>query len=422
MTNEAFINYVGSIAAKDWVGRRICLPSVVIAQAILESGWGKSELATNANALFGIKQNGWEVKTYTKAATEQRKDGTYYVVDNTKWRAYGDWEQSIIDHNDYLATREKSNGVLRYEKIIGNADYKEVCQLLKDCGYATSLTYPERLINLIEEYELSRFDKSYEESNAMKIYQCILKNNDCYKAGKKIVPKQIVVHSTGANNPSLKRYVQPDDEILGKNQYNNHWNRSGVSKCVNAFIGKDNNGIVKVYQTLPWTMRPWGCGKGKKGTYNDSAIQFEICEDALNDAKYFGEVFAAAIELCAKLCHDFNIPVTEVISHKEANSRGYASNHGDCDHWLKKFGKDMNWFRSQVAAKVNGAAVEVPDGTFKVRVTADSLNIRKGAGVLYKKVGVIKDKGVYTIVETKGNWGKLKSGAGWISLKYTTRV
>lgn len=159
MTKEEFIGYIGQIASQDWQARGICLPSVVVAQAILESGWGESELATNANALFGIKKNGWTGKTYTKAAREQKPDGTYYVVVDEEWRAYEDWEQSIVDHNDYLATREKAKGVLRYKDIIGNSDYKVVCQLLKDCGYATSLTYPQKLINLIETYELTRFDK-----------------------------------------------------------------------------------------------------------------------------------------------------------------------------------------------------------------------------------------------------------------------
>lgn len=159
MTKEEFIGYIGQIASQDWQERGICLPSVVVAQAILESGWGESELATNANALFGIKKNGWTGKTYTKAAREQKPDGTYYVVVDEEWRAYEDWEQSIVDHNDYLATREKAKGVLRYKDIIGNSDYKAVCQLLKDCGYSTSLDYPQKLISLIETYELTKFDK-----------------------------------------------------------------------------------------------------------------------------------------------------------------------------------------------------------------------------------------------------------------------
>ena len=183
---------------------------------------------------------------------------------------------------------------------------------------------------------------------ALEIKQCILTKNDCYKQGKKIKPAGIVVHSTGANNPSISRYVQPDDGILGDNKYDNDWNRSGVSKCVHAMIGKDKNGVVRVYQTLPWDYRCWGCGSGSKGSYNDNFIQFEICEDSLTDSTYFNKAFELAMELCAHLAKTYNIPVKNIVSHKEAHKLGYASNHGDCDNWLAKFNKTMDWFRNGV--------------------------------------------------------------------------
>ena len=86
------------------------LPSVVVAQALKESAWGTSELAKKANALFGIKKNGWTGKIYIKTATEQKPDGSYYIVDNTQWRAYDNWENRIIDHNTYIATRSTDGG------------------------------------------------------------------------------------------------------------------------------------------------------------------------------------------------------------------------------------------------------------------------------------------------------------------------
>ena len=131
-----------------------------MAQAIKESARGTSELAQNANALFGIKKNGWTGRIYVKEAVEQREDGSYYTVDETQWRAYDSWEQSILDHNDYIATRylagEKK---LRYEPVIGCESYILACQYLQECGYATALNYAESLINdYIEKYNLTRFD------------------------------------------------------------------------------------------------------------------------------------------------------------------------------------------------------------------------------------------------------------------------
>ena len=156
-----FDEFVGEIAHRDWIKRKIILPSVVTAQAIKESAWGKSELATQANALFGIKKNGWTGRTYIKTAVEQKADGSYYPVNNTEWRAYSSWEESIIDHNDYIATRTTDGGkTLRYAQIIGCEDYELTARGLQRCGYATSLTYADSLINdYIRKYNLLRFDE-----------------------------------------------------------------------------------------------------------------------------------------------------------------------------------------------------------------------------------------------------------------------
>lgn len=179
--------------------------------------------------------------------------------------------------------------------------------------------------------------------------------SDCYKAKRKMTPKGIVVHSTGVNNTSLKRYVGPDDGRLGVNKNNNHWNRPGLSSCVHAFIGKDKKGAICTYRTLPLDICAWGVGKGHNGSYNynPAYLQFEILEDNLKSKSYFNKVMKEAQELCARWCTEFGIPVIKIVSHAEAHSKGYGSNHADCDHWLSKFGKDMDWFRSEVSNIIN---------------------------------------------------------------------
>lgn len=180
-----------------------------------------------------------------------------------------------------------------------------------------------------------------------------LTDNECYSSqvGEiSVNPVGIVVHSTGANNPNLRRYLAPDDGKIGTNKYGNHWNRPNLEKCVHAMIGKDKNGNVCTYQLLPLDICAWGVGRGKNGSYNYNPVylQFEICEDGLDDEDYYNRVMTEAKELCAMWCKEFDIPVENVISHKEAYARGYASNHGDCDHWLKKFGDTMDTFRADV--------------------------------------------------------------------------
>lgn len=188
----------------------------------------------------------------------------------------------------------------------------------------------------------------------MEIVQYYQTKNPCYKAGRKIKPSGIVVHSTGANNPNIKRYVGPDDGILGENKNNNHWNKAYANKCVHAWIGKAADGSVKIYQTLPWDYRSWGVGSGKNGSYNASHIQFEICEDGLNNEAYYTEAFNLAKELCAFLCRQFGISTDNIVGHYEAYQAGYGSNHADPKPWQQKFGGSMAQFRADVKTLLNG--------------------------------------------------------------------
>lgn len=187
MTHDEFIEFVGGIAQRDWKERRLVLPSVVVAQAIKESAWGTSELAKNANALFGIKQNHWTGKIYYKDAIEQNPDGTYRKDTSVAWRAYDSWEQSIIDHNTYIAERKIGNQTApNFVEVIGETDVrKAIAGLIGDSvryenatnctddelrlciwagktaySYATAHDYAQSLLSgYIENYNLTRFDE-----------------------------------------------------------------------------------------------------------------------------------------------------------------------------------------------------------------------------------------------------------------------
>ena len=242
--------------------------------------------------------------------------------------------------------------------------------------------------------------------------QLIMTENRCYKAGKKIKPQGIVVHSTGANNPELRRYVQPDDGKLGTNLYSNHWNQSKGSKCVHAFIGELKDGTVAIYQTLPWDHRGWGVATGSKGSYNNSHIQFEICEDNLKNEAYYKEVFEKAAELCAYLCQQYNLPVNSIVDHSEAHALGYANNHGDVKHWLKKFGHTMDDFRAHVAEllgeEITATVVVPPDATdptlrkgSKGDAVRELQNLLIGAGYSLPDHGADGDYGNETVKAVK---------------------
>lgn len=214
----------------------------------------------------------------------------------------------------------------------------------------------------------------------MNLRKLILTNNACYKAGRTITPKGIMVHSTGANDPWLKRYVGPDDGLLGRNQYNNHWNQDkpdGRQVCVHAFIGKLVDGTIATYQTLPWNHRGWHAG----GSANNTHIGFEICEDGLSDSTYFNKVYQEAVELCVYLCKLYGLTEENILCHSEGYKKGIASNHGDVMHWFTKHGKSMDVFRADVkkALKTINPSPKEADVLYRVRKNRDESQSQKGA-------------------------------------------
>lgn len=205
----------------------------------------------------------------------------------------------------------------------------------------------------------------------MNLHKLILTKNACYKAGRKITVKGIMVHSTGANNPNLKRYVGPDDGLLGENRYGNHWNTyhpGGREVCVHGFIGKLADGSIATYQTLPWDHRGWHAG----GSANNTHIGFEICEDDMTDGAYFLKVYTEAVELCAHLCKLYGLTEKNIICHSEGYKQGVASNHGDVMHWFPKHGKSMDTFRKDVKALLDAQDEEKTEDTPKEEKPAET--------------------------------------------------
>ena len=373
----------------------------------------------------------------------------------------------------------------------------------------------------------------------MKLVEAFLTRNPCYRAGKKIKVKGIMLHSVGCPQPRASVFI-------------GNWNQESFDDaCVHAFIdGKEGS----VYQTLPWAHRGWHCASGKKGSGNNSHIGVEMCEPdcikyvggatfVCSDVEAAREVvrrtYEAAVELFAYLCEKYGLdPLADgvVISHKEGYARGIASNHGDPEHlWAQLgLGYTMDGFRRDVKAvmgaggsgceenagekekpnqagqdvekqdsedlgqagslggypekltngyyyvrkawedkrgqkgaykvlknakacadrnvgyvvfdgdgnvvygageerpedvtdQVDGAVVGEKKVAYRVRVRIPDLNIRKGPGTDYEKTGKFTGVGVFSIVaeaagEGAEKWGKLRSGAGWISLEYGERI
>ena len=161
----------------------------------------------------------------------------------------------------------------------------------------------------------------------MKIIESICTQSDCYKAGRTIEVKGLMIHSVGCPQPKAQPFI-------------NNWNKSGANACVHAIVEPDG----EVYQLLPWNHRGWHGG----GASNNTHIGVEMTEP--NTIKYVGvatwqetgdvtntkahvlATYKHSVELFAYLCVKFNLdPLADgvIISHSEGHKRCIASNHGD---------------------------------------------------------------------------------------------
>ena len=318
----------------------------------------------------------------------------------------------------------------------------------------------------------------------MNIIEYLSVNNACYKKNvnkadsrytnfQKNGPRGLMLHSVGCS--------QPNALVFAKS-----WNKSGKQVAVHAVLqadgtvyhclpwnfrgwhagGSANNTHVGVEMTEPECIKYTG---GASFT----------CSNLAKAKAQVESTYKTAVELFAMLCIKYDLdPLTDIISHKEGHKKGVASNHGDPEHLWKQLnmGYTMDTFRKAVKEAMGGGSAtpktETPVemyrvrkswadsksqiGAFKVlkyakaradenpgykvfdssgkcvypetassylvKITTSVLNVRKGPGTNYKIATTVKKGGVYTIVEESNGWGKLKSGAGWIKLSYTTRV
>lgn len=248
MEQRKFLAIVGPLAQADMQKSGI-LASLTIAQAILESGWGTSELATKANALFGIKADArWSGKAYSKD-TKECYDGATYTTINALFRAYDSWAESVADHSAFLLANK------RYAAVVGERDYKAACKAIKAAGYATDPGYPQKLIGLIEKYGLTVYDGKAEQEDKTSMNISITKktstHNTTAAAGRAI--RYIVVHYTAG-------VTSKPGSAAGTASY-----FGGTSKQVSADFIVDDGGAVQ-YNGDIRNRYTWHCGGGKYNT------------------------------------------------------------------------------------------------------------------------------------------------------------
>lgn len=442
MTKNDFIKMVAPYARADMEKNGV-LASITMAQGILESGYGNTELAVNANNFFGMKctlsGNTWPgstwdgVSRYTKVTKEDDGTGRLYDV-TADFRKYPGIAESVGDHSAYLLGA-MNGSKKRYEGLRGEKDPLKAITIIKNGGYATDTTYIDKIMRIITESNLTQYDvQEGEKKMSINVIAKTMTKSPCYKEGREIDLTGMYLHSIGC--PCEKAQNIIDNE-----------NQSGAGAAVQAVIQADGTVLqgLPIYPTRHRALRNWHCGSGSKGSANNTHIGVEMTEPAT--IKYVGGAswveigdgsntkavvlanYKNAVEYFAWVCSQFGLDPTKdgvILSHSEGHARGYASNHGDVEHIWKKFGLSMDQFRRDVKSKMNGGAISVtgqPDvtdtgaqevkalaGTVTVKYNGDDgLNIRKSpsfgdnvvkvvrAGASYTVTGISKDEKWYRI-------------------------
>lgn len=226
----------------------------------------------------------------------------------------------------------------------------------------------------------------------MEIKQLLTKTN--YRKGNGKHNKYIVLHyvgATGSAEDNCKYFLS---------------NYRGAS--AHYFVG--HNG--EVFQSVLDRDVAWHCGATTyKHPYcrNTNSIGIELCCRKGANGWYFEEAtIKAAKELTKQLMKKYNIPVANVIRHYDVTGKV-------CPEPFVRDSQAWNSFKASLTATTATTG-------YLVKITADLLNVRAGAGTNYKINTKVKKNEVYTIIQEQNGWGKLKSGAGWISLNYTKKV
>lgn len=187
-------------------------------------------------------------------------------------------------------------------------------------------------------------------------------DNGAYRSGRKINPQGSVNHSVGCAQPSV--------EVFYRNM-----NKSSAGWGVNAILGDFHKGDGRILVTMPLNARPWGCGSGKKGSWNNTKVQWEVCEpaghtysggtmigyDIAKNQVYFDRMWKMLVAWNVYVVDKFGFPISGISDHIESYYAGYGSGHADMGHWLPKHGKSMNALRAEVEAIINGADTEDDD-------------------------------------------------------------
>lgn len=502
MDKQEFIKQIAAYVKKYAPSYNIKVYSPIIAQAILESAYGTSELAVNAHNYFGLKYRAGRCKTcigiYNKVGSEQNADGSY-TSSSMQWCKFKDMENGIIGYFDFI-------NISNYANLKGVTDPRRYLENIKADGYATSLKYVDNLMSVIEQWGLTQYDNAKEEVNMsnspLVTYTNISKNKNSPRnhaidtitihciVGQWTAKQGCDYFATTGRDCSANYVVGKDGSIgLSVDEKDRSWCSSNAANdhraitievasdtthpyavtdkayaalldlvtdiCkrngIKQLLWKGDKSLIGQVDKQNMTVHRWFANKACPGDYlynKHSEIAAEVNKRLGSGSGTSTPTtpstpstpssggLSAGTKLTLK-----NTPlyVSSTTKNKSSSKTGtfYVWSNEVVNGRIRITNKTSNvgvsgqvtgWIDVEDAQSSAGASGGTSTFTpYLVKVTTSVLNIRKGAGTNYGTNGAIRDKGTYTIVaEADGQgaskWGKLKSGAGWISLDYTKKV
>ena len=491
MTKEEFINEVAKSVIKYAPQFNIKVCSPIIAQACLESAYGTSHKAQYHN-YFGLKYRANRVTCHSgyfnDNSVEHNTDGSYTPI-NTDWYKFESLDKGILGYFQFI-------NVSIYNNVKGVTEPKEYITRLRNDGYATDLQYVDKVMKVINDNNLTRFDNTNKGEIKMSYtfrQNMVSSSKYSIKCPYSMEPQYITIHNT-ANSASADAEVRY--MISNNNQVSYH-------VCVDE---------KEVIQAIPFNRNAWHAGDGASGTGNRKSIGIEIARST-GDANLFEQAEQNCAAYVAKLLKERGWGIDRVKRHKDWSGKNcpHKTMEKGWDRFVKMIQKELDILNGKTTTTTKPTTtttststtfkvgnygknvvttdnlnvrrsrnagsellITIPKGTtirvnyvmyqdnsvapkgdlwggvtykgatgfinlkyvkpvtttttsgktvnYRVRITADSLNVRKEPNASAKITTTVKKGNVFTIVEEKNGWGKLKSGAGWINLSYTKKL
>lgn len=431
MTKQEFIEAIAKSVIKYAPQFNIKCHSAIIGQACCESAYGTSPKGQRNN-FFGLKYREGRVTchngTFIDGSREQRPDGHYDdIVD--RWYTFETLDKGVLGYFQFINT-------VNYASVKGVTDPEQYLINLRAAGYASSLDYVKTVMKYIADDGLTKYD---DVSTPSKFKVAVDAGHGSNTAGKRTPDgwreHWINVCTASFCEQALKRCgidvlrvawddnnAKDDEDIalstrqklikankcnmsvsFHANAYGNGWNDAqGVETLISDKAPGDSRALANIVQSYLIKGTP----QKNRGVKTQSLAMCN-CNSLGVKAAILCEIGFMTNKAEADLMK------TDRFCREQAEEVA----HGICDY----LGVKYIAYGGSTVADIITEAKNTPTG-YLVKINTDVLNVRAGAGTAYPVTTQVRRGQIYTIVDEVNGWGKLKSGAGYIKLSYTTKI